>query len=144
MAKRLKELIVDKDGKFREHSGKRVEVVPVGYPIGLAIPHDCRFDKRKTAIYIKNSIRVYQPSEEYLPGISFKEPTGKHISSSDVSERIDYYLVNSYGQPSGTDVFNRWLKTSNVTILDARAGGATLVEGESNHDLGAIQFYRQK
>jgi len=139
MAKRLKELVVDNEGCLREKSGERVDVTPVGYPVGLKIPYDPNFNKRKVATFIKNFLTLHQPQCENLPGIHSKE----QYSSNGL--RIDYYLVNLEGQVVGTSDFNMDFNARRVANFDTQGREVTqFEEEESRHHLGAIQFYRRR
>jgi len=139
MVRRLKELVVDKDGCFIERSGKRVDVIPIGYPMGIVIPPD--FDKRKTAAYLKNFFCLYQPQCQSLPGVPLKED----VDSDEVTRTIGYYLVNLAGQVSGGANIPTRVNTRKVIRFDTL--GRTLTQFEKQetlHRLGAIQFYRER
>lgn len=146
MAKRLKELIVDNEGCLRERSGQGVDVSPVGFPVGLAIPDNFFYDKensdkRKVATFLKNFLRLYQPQCVNLPGI----PSREYVDSNDISKTIDYYVVNLEGQVMGTGDFNRNLNARRVTAFDTQGREVTQYEEqETPHHLGAIQFYRKR
>ena len=140
MAKRLKELVVDEKGCFREHSGERVEVTPIGFPVAVKIPYDGSFDKRKVVTFIKNFLTLHQPQCTNIPGIATKERYSKGIERT-----IDYYLINLTGQVMGHGSFDLDFHTRRVKDFDVQ--GRKVVEydeTESRHHLGAIQFYRKR